>query len=405
MEKKPDLTILFLTALFLMVGIVMIFSSSSPTCAMLPEYNHDPYYYLKKHLIHLFLGVVGFWICSGEGIFNIHGLNIKDLKKWGPPLFVICIISLLVVLVPGIGLESKGARRWLGIGSVSLQPAEFAKLFCIIFLAVNFSKHIDRIKDPKYVGIITLIMGGIAVIIEREPDLGTAIAISAIFFLMLYISGASKLHLFLLTIFAGLGVAGIIILGGNSYRVKRLISFLDPWQDSQNIGYHVCQSLIAIGSGGVTGLGLGESRQKFFYLPEQHTDFIFAITAEELGLIGTIIIVLLFMIFMYRGFKIAAETNDLFLRLLAVGCTSMIALQAFLNMGVVIGLLPCTGIPLPFISYGGSSLIVSMMMMGIIFNISRYCSREGIGWQYESDDEKSEEDSEYADDYLDAEEN
>ena len=403
MEKKPDLTILFLMSILLMIGIVMIFSASSPTCAMLPEYNHDPYHYLKKHMINLVFGIVGFWIFSGEGIFNIQGLNIKDLKKFGLPLFVISVISLLIVLVPGIGIASKGARRWLGFGSFTFQPAEFAKLFCIIFLAINFSKHIDKIKDPKYIGIITLIMVIIAGVIEREPDLGTALSIAIIFYLMLYISGASKLHLSVLAVLAGLAVTGIIVLGGNSYRVKRLISFLDPWKDSQDTGYHVCQSLIAVGSGGVQGLGLGESRQKFFYLPEQHTDFIFAITGEELGLIGTIIIVLLFVIFMHRGFKIASETNDLFLRLLAVGCTSMIALQAFLNMGVVIGLLPCTGIPLPFISYGGSSLIVSMMMMGIIFNISRYCSREGIGWQYEADDEKNDEDSEYTD-YLDAEE-
>ena len=180
-----------------------------------------------------------------------------------------------------------------------------------------------------------------------------------------------------------------------------MTSFLDPWKDAQNTGYHVCQSLIAIGSGGF-GLGLGESRQKFLYLPEQHTDFIFAIIGEELGIVGTIVIVLLFCFLLHRGLKIASETSDLFLSLLAIGCTLMITLQAFMNIGVVVGILPCTGIPLPFISYGGSSLIATMMMAGILFNISQYCSREGIGLHLE--DENSSQDYDYSE-CLDAEEN
>ena len=256
----------------------------------------------------------------------------------------------------------------------------------------------EKIKNSWQFWILTGWIVLTAGLIEREPDLGTALSICIVFMIMLYISGAKLSDMAWLTGLGASVVSAILIFGGNSYRIKRLTSFLDPWKDSQDSGYHVCQSIIAIGSGGF-GLGLGESRQKYFYLPEQHTDFVFAITGEELGIIGTLIIILLFCFFLHRGFKIASETSDLFLRLLAVGCTLMITLQAFMNIGVVIGLLPCTGIPLPFISYGGSSLMVTLMMVGLLFNISQYCSRDGIGLQL--DDEKSDYDF---NECLDAEE-
>lgn len=371
----------------------MVFSASSPTCAMLSEYNNDPYYYLKRQLINIAFGTVGFLIFAF--------INIKEMKKYGHILFLFNLLLLVLILIPGVGISSKGATRWLGVGSISFQPAEFAKLFCIIFIATYLSKRGENIQLPKQFFIITAWIVGTAFLIQLEPDLGTALSICFVFVIMLYIGGANKLHL---TSLVGLGaglVTAILLFGGHSYRIKRLTSFLDPWKDAQNTGYHVCQSLIAIGSGGF-GLGLGESRQKFLYLPEQHTDFIFAIIGEELGIVGTIVIVLLFCFLLHRGLKIASETSDLFLSLLAIGCTLMISLQAFMNIGVVVGILPCTGIPLPFISYGGSSLIATMMMAGILFNISQYCSREGIGLHLE--DENSSQDYDYSE-CLDAEEN
>lgn len=390
MKKKPDLTIILISTILLMIGTVMVFSASSPTCAMLSEYGNDPYYYLKKQIVNIAMSLGLFWLCAV--------IDIKAMKKYGHLLFILNLILISIILVPGVGITSKGATRWLGVGSISFQPAEFAKLFCVIFMASYLSKRAEKIKNSWQFWILTGWIVLTAGLIEREPDLGTALSICIVFMIMLYISGAKLSDMAWLTGLGASVVSAILIFGGNSYRIKRLTSFLDPWKDSQDSGYHVCQSIIAIGSGGF-GLGLGESRQKYFYLPEQHTDFIFAITGEELGIIGTLIIILLFCFFLHRGFKIASETSDLFLRLLAVGCTLMITLQAFMNIGVVIGLLPCTGIPLPFISYGGSSLMVTLMMVGLLFNISQYCSRDGIGLQL--DDEKSDYDF---NECLDAEE-
>ena len=392
MKKKPDLTIILISVILTMIGTVMIFSASSPTCAMLSSYHNDPYFYLKKQLIHIFIGIIMFWVCAI--------VNIKDMKKYGHVLFVLTLFLLAIVFIPGIGVSSKGSTRWIGIAGFSFQPSELAKIVCVIFIARYLSKRAENIQLLPQFLIITgwmILTAGLIGI----SDLGTAIAIFFVFMIMLYISGANKLHLTCLTGLGVLGVTALVLLGGNSYRVKRLISFLDPWKYSQDMGYQVCQSLIAIGSGGF-GLGLGESRQKFLYLPEQHTDFIFAIIGEELGIVGTIIIVLLFCFLLHRGLKIASETSDLFLSLLAIGCTLMITLQAFMNIGIVIGILPCTGIPLPFISYGGTSLIVTLSMMGILFNISQYCSREGIGLHLE--DENSSQDYDYSE-CLDAEEN
>lgn len=379
MKKSPDLVILFLTAILLLTGIVMIFSASSPTCAMLEEYNNDQYHYLKRHLLHVALAIPCFWLGSV--------LNLKKLEKMSLLCYVMSFLLLALVLVPGLGIVINGSRRWLGAGAARFQPAEFVKVLSIIYIAAFLCRRKEKIKEFKFFFIILALIGVLMLLIEMEPDLGTALSIAAVLVVMLFIGGANKIHLASLIT---LGVAGLaaMIATGHSYRLARMKSFINPWQDPQGAGYHVCQSLIAVGSGGVTGLGLGQSRQKFFYLPEQHTDFIFAVISEELGFVGAFILVMIFVLLLYRGFKIASETNDIFMRLLAVGCTFMICFQAFMNMGVVVGIVPCTGIPLPMISYGGSSLLVSMFMLGIIFNISRYCSRHGRGWEWESDEEE-----------------
>lgn len=379
MKKNPDLSILLLTAILLLTGTIMIFSASSPTCAMLEDFNNDQYYYLKRHLINVFLGIGAFILA--------YKLDPKKLEKYSPLCYLGALLMLIMVLLPGIGIVAKGARRWLGFGSFTFQPAEFAKALFVIFLAEFLAKTGDKIKNIKYFLKITGLTILLMILIEAEPDLGTALSIAGILIIMLYISGANIKYI--LSICA-LGVIGICVLliTGHSYRINRMKAFLNPWQDAQDTGYHVCQSLIAVGSGGVTGVGFGDSRQKFFYLPEQHTDFIFAVISEELGFVGSFMIVMLFILILYKGFKTASETNDSFLRLLAVGSASMIAFQAFMNIGVVIGIVPCTGIPLPFLSYGGSSLITTMFLMGLLFNVSKYCSRHGRGWELGSDDEE-----------------
>lgn len=382
MKKNPDLLLIFLTAILVIVGVVMVFSASSATCAMLEECNNDPYYYFKRQFIYAILGC-GCFLAA-------YKVDLQKLGKYSFVGLLVCLVLLILVLIPGIGIATMGARRWLGYGFFTFQPAELAKVFCVIYLADYLSRRGEKIRELWKALSITLILFVIMVVIEAEPDLGTALSIFGTFMVMLYVSGAKWQYLgTLLT--CSFSLVLFKLFTGHSYRMDRMKSFLNPWKDSQGTGYHVCQSLIALGSGGVAGLGIGQSRQKFFYLPEQYTDFIFAILGEELGLIGTVCVVALFVLFLYRGFKIASQTSNLFMRLLAVGCTFMIAFQAFMNMGVVVGIVPTTGIPLPFISYGGSALLACMLMAGILLNVSKHCSKRNNNWQWGDDVEEIEE--------------
>ena len=382
MKKNPDLLLFFLTAILVIIGIVMVFSASSATCAMLDECKNDPYYYFKKQMIFAGIGCLFFFIA--------YKIDLQKLGKFSFVGLLACLVLLILVLIPGIGIATMGARRWLGYGSLTFQPAEIAKVFCVIYLADYLSRRGEKIRElGKFISII-VIMFVMMGVIEAEPDLGTAISIFGTLVIMLYVSGA-KLQYLGTVLVSSFSLVLFKLFTGHSYRMDRMRAFMNPWKDSQGTGYHVCQSLIALGSGGIAGLGIGQSRQKFFYLPEQYTDFIFAIIGEELGLIGTICIVALFILFLYRGFKIASQTSNLFMRLLAVGCTFMIAIQAFMNMGVVVGILPCTGIPLPFISYGGSALIACMIMAGILLNVSTHCSKRNNNWQWGDDVEEIEE--------------
>ena len=373
MKKNPDLILIFLTAILVIVGILMVFSASSATSAMLDDCNNDPYFYLKKQFIYAILGAVFFFLA--------YKVDLQKLGKFSFVGLLGCLVLLILVLIPGIGIATMGARRWLGYGFFTFQPAEFAKIFCILYLADYLSRRGEKIRDlVKFISIVIIIFVVIG-LIEAEPDLGTAVSIFITMLAMLFVSGARWQPLATM-ITASATLVIFKLFTGHSYRMERMKAFINPWKDSQGSGYHVCQSLIAVGSGGLTGLGLGQSRQKFFYLPEQYTDFIFAVLGEELGLIGTLCIVVAFIMFMYRGFKIASQTSNLFMRLLAVGCTFMITFQAFMNMGVVVGIVPCTGIPLPFISFGGSSLIACMIMSGLLLNVSKHCSKRNNNWQW-----------------------
>jgi cell division protein FtsW len=360
-RRTPDFLIFFAAVTLLGIGVIMVFSASSVTAAGLRD---DAYYYLKKQSLWAGLGVIAM----------VAFMNI-DYRLWrraGKLILVITVILLLMVLVPGLGREGLGARRWLVLGPINIQPSEIAKLSLVIFLAGYLASKGEQIREFR-AGLLPamVLLGGTFLLILRQPDLGTAAALTGTLAWMLFAAGANFAHL------VGLGLAALpgvmYAVFSKEYRARRMLSFLNPEADPLGFGYHIIQSLYALGSGGPVGLGLGRSRQKWYYLPERHTDFIFAIIGEELGFIGAMLVLLLFLLFAWRGFRIAITAPDTFGSLLAVGITTMISLQALINIGAVTGSLPITGIPLPLISYGGSSLLPSLAGIGILLNISRYC--------------------------------
>ena len=359
-RTAPDMWMIGAVLLILAAGLVMVYSSSAVLA--LREYG-DAFYYLKRQLLFAALGI-GMMIVMA-------GTDYRVLRKYAPAVLIACFALLLIVLIPGVGVVRGGARSWLGIGSFGIQPSEFMKLAMIVFMA----KHLaDRQQE---IGAFTrgllpplAILGAAFGLIMLQPDLGSGAVMVGAAMLVIYAAGARMLHLGALAGIGALGLAALII--AEPYRMKRITGFLDPWQDPLGSGYQIIQSLYAIGPGGLIGLGLGESRQKYSYLPEPQTDFIFSILAEELGFIGASGLILLFLILIWRGLRTAIAAPDAFGSLLAVGITGIIAVQVFINIGVVIGLLPITGITLPLVSYGGSSLTLMLTALGILLNISRY---------------------------------
>jgi cell division protein FtsW len=267
-------------------------------------------------------------------------------------------------------VERGGARRWILLGGFGIQPAEIVKLTAVLFLARWISRHGDRMKEFS-TGVLPLLLliGGCCGLMLLQPDFGTAVILAALLFLMLFVSSARPLHLLVL---GGFGVAAFGLMATLAeYRMRRLLCFMDPWEHSQGCGFQLTQSLIAIGSGGVSGIGLGQSRQKMFFLPEAHTDFIFALIGEELGLCGAVVVLTLFAVIAARGFRIASRHPDPFASLLAFGLTLVVVLGAVVNVGVVVGLLPTKGLPLPFVSYGGSAMLAAMIEIGMLAALSR----------------------------------
>lgn len=277
-----------------------------------------------------------------------------------------------MVYFPGIGRTAGGASRWVRFGFFSFQPSEIAKFALILYIAESLTRKQTKDIETFVRGVLPplIIMFVMFLLILNEPDFSTSIIILGISFIMLFIGGTRVIQLYALIVAAI--PLGILILSREEYRKSRLLSFLNPWKDPLDSGFHIIQSLLALGSGGIFGIGLAESKQKYFYLPDQHTDFIFSIIGEELGFIGTVVIIVLFIILLWRGFRIALDTSDPFGTLLAAGITSMIVFQSIINIGVVTKMVPTTGITLPFISYGGTSLIINMFCVGILLNISRY---------------------------------
>jgi cell division protein FtsW len=280
------------------------------------------------------------------------------------------------VLLPHIGREAGGARRWIGIGGpLEFQPAEMAKLAIVLYLANFLANRGERSREFGS-GMIPplLVLGALALPILKQPDLGSALIVVMITFVMLFVGGARITHL--LSIGAAAVPIGMLVIFRAGYRSQRLLAFLNPWRDPRGSGFHIIQSLLALGSGGIFGVGLGHSRQKFFYLPERHTDFIFSIIGEELGLIGTGVVILLFLLLAIWGYRIASRAPDRYGALLTTGLVTMLVGQAVLNIGVASGSLPITGVPLPFISFGGSSLVLCCIAVGILLNISQYAHSE-----------------------------
>ncbi len=304
-------------------------------------------------------------------LFLVQKINYHWWKKVAVPLFFLAIISLILVFIPGLGTSLHGASRWLNLGPVSFQPTEFMKLTIVLYLALWLESRSKRLENYKeglvpFMGIIVLI----GFLIMKQPDMGSLGLIVLVSMIMFFASGVPLRFMFYL--FIGGGLLTFILIKLEPYRMNRLTSFLNPSLDPQGIGYQINQALIAVGTGGLFGLGLGHSRQKFNYLPEPVGDSVFAIIGEEIGLIGAGVVVVIFVLFALRGLKIAKNAPDMFARLVAVGITFWVVFQAFINIMAIIGLIPLTGIPLPFISYGATSLIFILTGVGILLNISKH---------------------------------
>lgn len=357
---SPDLIMLGATLALLCIGVVMVYSAS----AVLSYHDFgDWYYYLKRQLLFAVLGVMAM-----TAIMNVDYQIWKQLAK---PALLGGFALLILVLIPGVGSVRGGARSWIGISSFGIQPSEFMKICMILFLSKHLSDENSRITHFSK-GLLPplAVMGTAFGLIMLQPDLGTGSVLVGASLLIIYAAGARMSHLAGLGMIGVAGFVGLIIAA--PYRLKRITAFLDPWSDPLGAGYQAIQSLYAIGPGGLVGLGLGASRQKYSYLPEPQTDFIFSIISEELGFIGAGLVLVLFTILVWRGMRTAITAPDTFGSLLAAGITGMIAVQVIINIGVVIGMMPVTGITLPLISYGGSSLSLMLVSIGILLNISRY---------------------------------
>lgn len=360
--QAPDYVLLLTSAALLALGLVMILSSSSVTAAASAASHYDPYYYFQRQVLWVGVGLGAFLIC--------YHVDYHHWRTLAPLCLAGTLALLLLVLL--VGRQVNGSQRWLGLGPAVVQPSEIAKLTMVIVLSALLAGRTERQLRSFWRGAFpALALAGLAAgLILKEPDLGTAAALAATAMVLLYVGGVPFGQL------AATGGAAVPALAaailGSPYRRERFLAFLHPAAQSQQGGYHILQSLYALGSGGLFGVGLGQSRQKWFYLPEEHTDFIFAVLGEELGFIGVVLVLALFGVLIWRGYRIAAQAPDLFGTLLAAGLTTMLAVQAIVNIAVVSGLLPVTGIPLPMISYGGSSLLFTLAGLGILAGISRH---------------------------------
>lgn len=357
---NKDAKIVFIALSFLvMIGVVMIYSSSAVFA--FNKYG-DSLYMVKRHLVYIAVGV-------GAAVFFMS-VSSEAIKNYSRAGLIGAILLLIAVLVPGIGNESGGARRWIRLLGTGFQPSEIAKLALIIYLADLTARKKYLMHTVRYGFIPPLfIIGLMGGLVFMEPDMGTAVSLFFIGFILLFTAGSKIKHLIIIS--AAMIPALCFAVLSAPYRFRRVMTFFDPWKDPSGAGFQLIQSLIALGSGGSFGVGLGASRQKLFYLPESHTDFIFSIIGEELGFLGTSFVLMLFVLLIWFSLKVAFKLKDKFRSQVVLGIAAMIAFEVIVNIGVSIGVLPTKGLPLPFISFGGSSLVCHMAAMGIFFNISR----------------------------------
>lgn len=358
-KRKVDLLLTTTVILLSIFGLLMVYSASN----VVAYYKHnDSIYFFKRQL--------SFWILGIVLMYIIIKMDLKKLNKYASIIFLICLLLLILVLIPGIGVVRGGARSWIGFGGFSIQPSEFMKLGLVFLISKYLCDNYKDLQNFKnffmLVGLIALIF----LIIMLQPDFGTGLVVLLSCFALIFCSGAPVKYF----VFLGLiGVAGIVVLIFSApYRMERITAFINPWQDPLGSGFQGIQSLFAITPGGIFGHGFNHSMQKHFFLPEPQNDFIFAIILEEFGLIGGVITLIGYYIIIYRGIAISLSVDDNFMKFLSLGISLSLAIQVFINVGVVVGLLPVTGITLPLFSYGGSSLVLTLVMLGILISISKY---------------------------------
>ena len=364
--RRGDRALLLAVGALTAFGLIMVFSASEVQGWL---WFHNPAYYFEHQLVWLALGLVL--------LFAAARIDYHRLRPLAWPLGVVTVVLMVLVLLPHFGVEVNGARRWLRLGPLQMQPAELAKIAAIVFMALWLERHRDRLSSLEN-GVVPFLalLGFTILLVILERDLGTTLIVAGILLAQFLVAGGRKRHVLLLALITALCV--YLFIRMEPYRLHRILAFVDPWSDPLNTGFQAIQSVVALGSGGFAGLGLGHSIQKYQWLPFAHTDFIFAIVGEETGLLGTSAVLALFGLFAYRGYRVALKAPDAFGSLLACGVTTWIALQALINIAAVTVTLPTTGIPLPFISYGGSSLAITLLAVGILLNVST--QSEKVGW-------------------------
>ncbi|MGH7374691.1 MAG: putative lipid II flippase FtsW [Candidatus Rokuibacteriota bacterium] len=367
-KLTPDLPLFGVVVALVCVGVVMVYSASAIVAA---DRFHDPFFFLKKQLFWAVLGLGCLW----GGML----LDYRWLERMVMPLLVLSFALLVLVLVPPFGQSINGTRRWFHLGPVSFQPVELAKFSLVLYLASFLTRRQETIgRFTEGLLPILLVAGGMAALTLLQPDLGNGLALIILTLALAYMAGARVQHM---AAIAGCALPVVIaLIAMKPYRWRRMVAFVNPWDDPQGSGFQIIQSFLALGSGGWLGVGLGDSKQKLFYLPEPHTDFIFAIIGEELGLVGATSIVALFALLIWRGLRVGLRAPDAFGAYLGLGLTIMLATQTLVNLGVVTGALPTKGLPLPFISFGGSALLMTMFSAGVLLNISQHGTgnREGF---------------------------
>ena len=362
-KLKSDQTLFLATLLLVCLSVVMVYSASA-VIAM--ERYQQPYLFLTKQLMWATLGLAFLWI-----VMRV------DYRMYREPVFIWTCLGVVAVCLVAVMFSPpvNNARRWFSVGGLGIQPSELAKLAAIFFIADMLERRMHRINELGY-GLVPIgiVVGGMVGLVLIEPDFGTAMTLALIAAVMVFAAGLNYTYVFG-TLLLGVPLIAMVAMSAD-YRRRRLLSFLNPWEDPLGDGFQIIQSLIAVGTGGVTGKGLMNGVQKLFYLPEPHTDFIFSVISEELGLIGATLVVVCFCIITWRGLRVALRAPDSFGAFLALGLTTMVAVQAFMNMSVVLSLMPTKGIPLPLVSSGGSSLLINLVGMGILLNVSQHASTE-----------------------------